>query len=150
MHPNTDGDYILNPGNLYLKDELLSKTIYEIPPLSINHPDDYMRSVTWPFSAEASPEITYEIDGDMLAKIKDVDFLQNCDMSCSIQFSEPYQEQIRRHKKKRINKKWAKRYGYRTKYRKVRIPEVSIVPKYNSDYEYEFVSTGRPEIVKGW
>lgn len=26
-----------------------------------------------------------------------------------------YQEPVRRHKKKRINKKWAKRYGYRTK-----------------------------------
>lgn len=29
----------------------------------------------------------------------------------------PYLIQVRTHKKKRINKKWAKRYGYVTKYK---------------------------------
>ena len=29
----------------------------------------------------------------------------------------PYLVQVRTHKKKRINKKWAKRYGYVTKYK---------------------------------
>lgn len=29
----------------------------------------------------------------------------------------PYLTQVRTHKKKRINKKWAKRYGYVTKYK---------------------------------
>lgn len=29
----------------------------------------------------------------------------------------PYLVQVRTHKKKRINKKWAKRYGYITKYK---------------------------------
>lgn len=29
----------------------------------------------------------------------------------------PYLTQVRTHKKKRINKKWAKRYGYATKYK---------------------------------
>lgn len=149
MHPNTDGDYILNPGNLYLNDELLSKIPYETPPLDINHPPEYIQSIAWPFSVEASPEIECEINGDVLSKLAGFDLASDYDMSCSILFSLPYQEQVRRHKKKRINKKWAKRYGFRTKYRKIRIPEVSIVPNFNSDYEYEFISTGRPEIVKG-
>lgn len=31
---------------------------------------------------------------------------------------------VRHHKKKRINKKWIKRYGYKTVYKKVRIDDV--------------------------
>ena len=38
----------------------------------------------------------------------------------------PYQVQRRRHKKKRINKKWAKRYGYVTKFREYRLENVEI------------------------
>lgn len=36
----------------------------------------------------------------------------------------PRRVQARRHKKKRINKKWAKRYGYKTVYEDVRITDV--------------------------
>lgn len=31
----------------------------------------------------------------------------------------PYKTQIKKHHKKRINKKWAKRYGYSVEYKKV-------------------------------
>lgn len=31
----------------------------------------------------------------------------------ALEYDSTYLEQVRRHKKKRINKKWAKRYGYR-------------------------------------
>lgn len=37
------------------------------------------------------------------------------------------QMQIRKHRKKRINKKWAKRYGYKTVFTDVKIDGVSLV-----------------------
>lgn len=43
----------------------------------------------------------------------------------------PKMEQIRRHKKKRVNKKWAKRYGYRTVFKHVNIRDVTIVDSYD-------------------
>lgn len=39
-----------------------------------------------------------------------------------------YSEQIRRHKKRRINKKWAKRYGYRDVIRKICFENTYIMP----------------------
>jgi ribosomal protein L21 len=135
-----------NPGNLYIKNELIGSGIPEISDMSI---DEFPGTISFPMSADIELSAECKINHDAVDRLIGLDFAQNCDMSCSIQFSQPYQEQIRRHKKKRINKKWAKRYGFRTKYRKIRIPEVSIVPKLNHDYEYEFVTSGRPEIVKG-
>lgn len=35
-------------------------------------------------------------------------------MLFDVSYGSPRQVQVRRHKKKRINKKWAKRYGYKT------------------------------------
>ena len=42
----------------------------------------------------------------------------------------PERVQIRRHKKKRINKKWAKRYGYKTIYKNVQLTDVHFDPSY--------------------
>lgn len=44
--------------------------------------------------------------------------------------------QRRRHKKKRINKKWAKRYGYINVYKKINIKDVSVIP---NEEGYDFV-----------
>lgn len=44
--------------------------------------------------------------------------------------------QRRRHKKKRINKKWAKRYGYINVYGMINIKDVSIIP---NEEGYDFV-----------
>ena len=43
----------------------------------------------------------------------------------------PYQVQVRRHKKKRINKKWAKRYGYVTMFKTIRLTDVHFTPGSN-------------------
>lgn len=55
-------------------------------------------------------------------------------MSCT--FSGPItQEQIRKHRKKRINKKWAKRYGYRKILKSVQLRDVSIVGSHDDSID---------------
>lgn len=90
---------------------------------------DYVKSINFPVSASAEFEADVEIDGDTFAKFAGVDLARDCDMSYTLEYSNVRQVQVRRHKKKRINKKWAKRYGFRTVYDKVRFRDVSLVPK---------------------
>lgn len=65
------------------------------------------------FSTDASFEIpisfTDDYDTIMKALIPD-DFYSDFNMTIGV----PIKVQIRRHRRKRINKKWAKRYGYKT------------------------------------
>ena len=122
----------------------------EIPKLDINWnhetPPQYVESLYFPLSAEAEFTMDAEINAPLFSKLTSVDLTQLSNPnSFTVQYSAPYQEQIRRHKKKRINKKWAKRYGYRTKFKKIRISEVSFV-KHN---ELEFEALGKNvEIIK--
>lgn len=92
-------------------------------------------------------ELTLEcdVDADMLKKIAGIDLARESDMSCSMELAAPYQVQKRRHKKKRINKKWAKRYGYKTNFKSVKIRDVAFIPQ---GYGY-FDVTGVYESMKG-
>ena len=138
----------LSSGSLYLKDEFLPHCN---PPL-VEIPDEpfpqYIKpfSITNPKSAEFTMEA--EIDIPMFNRhsfIFDTSKFPSA-QSMSVVYSEPYQDQRRKHKKKRINKKWAKRYGYVTKFRKWRINEVSLM----SNGGLEFEATGRNvELLKG-
>jgi hypothetical protein len=80
--------------------------------------------VTNPQDAELSFEC--DINVDLFKQICGLD-LANSGMSCSMELNQPYQVQKRRHKKKRINKKWAKKYGYLTMFKSVKIRDCSIV-----------------------
>lgn len=124
--------------------EFNSANLVYIPEKDLNWPPPEDARINFPLSADAGFEMEVEMPAN---KLLAADFAKNCDLSYSMQFCEPYQEQNRRHKKKRINKKWAKRYGFRTKFKKFRFNEVSIVPKPN--FEFEFVGKGTPTIVKG-
>lgn len=56
------------------------------------------------------------IDVGLLKKLVDDDLRNNNNddpLGYTIRYKTTRSEQVRRHKKKRINKKWAKRYGYR-------------------------------------
>lgn len=77
------------------------------------------------------------VDRDLWDKV-DASILSGA-QSLTAVYSEPYQVQRRKHKKKRINKKWAKRYGFVTKYRKWRISEITMT----SPNDFEFEATGR-------
>lgn len=130
----------LSSGSFYLKDEFLTHN----PPL-VEIPDepfpDYIRNCNLKNLVDAELELEAEIDIPMLHRFSttiDAGILSGA-QSMSVVYSEPYQEQRRKHKKKRINKKWAKRYGYVTKYRKWRINEVTMTSPNN----FEFEATGR-------
>lgn len=106
---------------------------------------DYVRDINFlsPDSAEFSCEC--EVNPQLFAKLTGVDLARGLDLASSfyIECSAPYEVQKRRHKKKRINKKWAKRYGYRTKFAKVELKEVSLVDKHLCDDVHEFEFVGR-------
>lgn len=75
----------------------------EVPP--------YMTDIYQPPSDSAEVEFECRIDGDILAKLTGAN---TEGMLFDVSYGSPRQVQVRRHKKKRINKKWAKRYGYKT------------------------------------
>ena len=140
-----------NPDNLvYIpeKDPLALKPIpdslHKLVELDLNWPPPEDARINFPLSTNAEFEMEVEMP---VNKLLAAEFTKNCDMSYTLQFSEHYQEQIRRHKKKRINKKWAKRYGFRTKYKNFKLRDVSIVPRGTG--MYEFVTNDIPTIVKG-
>ena len=74
-------------------------------------------------------ELVYESEFDLatLSRLSSADF-SNFDKrtNFSVRFTTPYLVQKRRHKKWRINKKWAKRYGYKVKFKSVEITEMKI------------------------
>lgn len=118
-------------------------TLPKLAKVDLDWPPPEDARISFPLSADAEFEMEVEMTPNQMLGM---DLARTCDMSYSVQLSEPYQEQIRRHKKKRINKKWAKRYGFRTKYKNLRFSEVSIVPK---GCGYEFTTNHTPMLVKG-
>lgn len=142
MHFDTNPNITLGSGTLFMNNELVARTIPEIPPLNLNHPPEYVRSINSPLSAEA--EFTMEAEIDAQAYNRLVGFDPAVPFSdatgFSLVYSAPYTEQVRRHKKKRINKKWAKRYGYVTKFKKYRMDEVYFRNP-AKEHEYEFYTS---------
>lgn len=72
---------------------------------------NYVRSISCPMSAYRDITIECEIDGDLLALVRGDQTASGKIFSVEYD-TMPELIQIRRHKKKRINKKWAKKYGY--------------------------------------
>lgn len=106
----------------------------------------YITNIYTPLSDSAELSCECEIDPHLLAKITGVDLAQVGDLATSFTMtcSSPFKVQKRIHKKKRINKKWAKRYGYLTRFAEVRLTEVSLIDEqYRKDaLELEFVGRG--------
>ena len=139
MHFHEIPEITLGSGSFYLKDECLTDKL----PLIEIHDEEFPQYIkSFHFANPADAEATFEAEIDIpmfhrFTGISDIDILGG--QTFSTEFSEPYQEQRRKHKKKRINKKWAKRYGYVTKFRKWRIKEMTFTGKNN----FEFEATGR-------
>lgn len=147
MHFDTCSDITLGSGTLFMKDNPIAATIPEIPPLKLNHPPEYVRSINFPLSTEADFTMEAEIDAQAYNRLVGFDpAVPFSDATgFSLVYSAPYTEQVRRHKKKRINKKWAKRYGYVTKFKKYRMNEVYF--RNDLEDQYEFY-TKNIEVVK--
>lgn len=82
---------------------------------------DCVTSITPKLSASAEFTMEAEIDGNMLAKLYGLDLAAGKDFT--VEYSEPILIQARCHKKKRINKKWRKRYGFKTIFRKKQLTD---------------------------
>ena len=92
-------------------------------------------------SDPTSSELSYECDINLnLANaITGIDLEHEADMSCSMELRSARQVQKRKHKKKRINKKWAKRYGYITVFDDIKIRDCTLVE--HNDYDMEIAGT---------
>lgn len=97
---------------------------------------EYITNIDFPLSA--SEEISFECDVNpqLYEKLMGIDLSHGHDLTnFTIECKTPYQVQIRRHKKKRINKKWAKQYGYKTMFKTVRMTDAKFESKTDGDIE---------------
>lgn len=99
------------------------KALKEFPGVSFDAEKipDCITSLTPKLSASAEFSMEAEIDGDMLAKL--LGFPMAAGKNFTVEYSEPILVQARRHHKKRIDKKWRKRYGYKTIFRKKQLTD---------------------------
>ena len=88
---------------------------------------EYVKRFSAPMSADAEVSFECDINTSLFAKLIGIDLANGQDATCaSMVFQKTYRVQRRRHKKKRINKKWAKRYGYVTKFKTYQLEDVHI------------------------
>ena len=93
---------------------------------------EYVKSIRCPMSVEAEAKFECDVDAKILKKLTGIDLARGSDFTGhTILFHQPVQVQARRHKKKRINKKWAKRYGYKTVFKSFKLEEAYVEPHEN-------------------
>ena len=92
---------------------------------------EYITSITPKLSTSAEFTMEAEIDGDMFAKL--LGFPMAAEKNFTVEYSEPILVQARRHKKKRINKKWRKRYGYKMIFRKKQLTDCVVSHNISND-----------------
>ena len=135
MFPNLD--LKLSSGSLYIQNELVGTGYLDPIHIDESDPPTYIRSINRSLSAKAEFSFECEIDAPVYNRLIGFDASPFPDATgFSMIFSSPYQVQRRRHKKKRINKKWAKRYGYVTKYKKVKLDEVYFKGPEKDEYDF--------------
>lgn len=100
----------------------------------LNDAPDFITGIDIPMSIGEKQEFTVNgyINTDLLAQLSGCPFGSSFTMTGG----ESRTVQIRRHKKKRINKKWAKRYGYKMIIDKFKIIDCSIVDRGNCIFEF--------------
>lgn len=117
------------------------KPTNKIPTINLDESYKSLQNVDFPLSAHAEFEFTADVDPALAESVLGIDLSNRKDITgFTLRFNAPYQEQIRKHKKKRINKKWAKRYGYRTVTRVRQIENV----QFRQVDEYECEVLGNP------
>lgn len=101
---------------------------------------DYVTSINRPLSASEEISFECEINAQVFSKLMGIDLAKRGDLtSFTVECRTPYQVQIRRHRKKRINKKWTKRYGYKTMFKTVKMTDAQFV---QNETDFEFVGSG--------
>ena len=101
---------------------------------------EYITGIRTPLSIDAEISFEMDLNDPVFMKLTGIDIARGTDMTAVTLIGHtPYQVQRRHHKKKRINKKWAKKYGYVTKFREYRLEDVEI----HQDSEILDISTKR-------
>ena len=105
----------------------------EFPGVSFDATDipKYITSITPKLSASAEFTMEAEINGDAFAKLCGLDMAIGHDFT--VEYSEPILVRVRRHKKKRIDKKWRKQYGYKTIFRKKQLTDCVVSHDISND-----------------
>ena len=120
-------------GNIRLNNDSRFTVINELTNISFDNCEvpEYISGLH--ISDPTAGELTLDCDinVDLFKQICGID-LANSGMSCSMELEQPYQVQKRRHRKKRINKKWAKRYGYITEFKSVKLRDCSFITNEDS------------------
>lgn len=107
------------------------------------HLPEYITSINAPLSASAEMTMECEINAPLFHRLCGFDPSCGPDITgYTLIGKAPYMEQIRKHKKKRINKKWAKRYGYRTKFKDIKIEGVHFNETGCGEFEFTGVLGG--------
>lgn len=87
----------------------------------------YITGIRAPLSIDAEMSFEMDLNVPEFMKLTRIDIACGKDMTtATLICRDPYQVQRKRHKKKRINKKWAKKYGYVTKFRNYKLENVEI------------------------
>lgn len=113
--------------NFYLGNNNEFLSIGEIGTLTFDDKfTDCMTNFEIPFSDKEEISFECEVNAPLFQQVVGgVDLSSYRDAtSYTLTGKMPKQVPVRHHKKKRINKKWIKRYGYKTVYRKVIITDV--------------------------
>lgn len=96
---------------------------------------DYMSNVHIANPEAAELTLECDVNVDILKKLTGIDLCSGNGISCSMELASPYKVQKRKHKKKRINKKWAKRYGYETRFKTVSARYCTVIPKTDGRFD---------------
>ena len=95
---------------------------------------EYITHIDCPLSASEEVSFQFDANPELYKRIIGVDLANHNDLtSFSIKCKQPYQVQIKKNKKKRINKKWAKRYGYKTMFKTVIMTDAKFENVINDD-----------------
>lgn len=117
-------NFTFGPGEIYITDHF-GDTIMEAP----------VYNMTCDFTLSADADVNYEFEcttsaSDCVINRDLFDQLAGQPSGYYLEYYADIQVQARRHRKKRIDKKWLKRYGYKTVRRKVRLrcDQLTIMP----------------------
>lgn len=114
-------NFTMGPGQLYILDEAST--------FMIDAPAAECR-MDFPLSVDAEPSYDFEFKTPVVQEFMGMGYLVDTSLlgigsgrpnGYYIEYYADIQVQARRHRKKRIDKKWLKRYGYKTVRRKIRL-----------------------------
>lgn len=122
----------LNRNSIFIDGNPVDK-LPEIVSFDDGEVPEYISSIFLERPASVYSTLAFECDinPDKFKRITGIDLANNRDVSCSMKLISPYQIQKRKHKKRRINKKWAKKYGYKTRFEDIILEVCSVEPRTN-------------------